>query len=111
MTRRLWLALAQGDLAERLEVSASQVSKYESGTDVPSALMLARIASALGTTPNDLLGVWRLPEGATAHLQELSAILADAAIMNAVRSMQQLTPPDRVKLSRLIESYLEVMLP
>src|SRR3974390_2143898 len=54
VARRTWLAISQADLAERLEVSPSQMSRYERGADAVSALMLTRIATALGTSPNVL---------------------------------------------------------
>jgi transcriptional regulator with XRE-family HTH domain len=54
--RRQWLDISQADLAERLEISPTQLGKYESGRDRVPAIMLVRLASALGTTPHSLLG-------------------------------------------------------
>lgn len=105
--RRLWLAMSQGDLADCLEVSPSQISKYETGADRISAIVLARIATALGTTPNDLLGIHAAPADATAHFRELSGILADPQIMDVVRLMQKMNGPRRWAIAAWVKSITE----
>ena len=48
--------LSQESLAQKLNVVRQTVSKWENGTSVPDAYMLANIAKFLGTTPDELLG-------------------------------------------------------
>ncbi|MBE5765555.1 MAG: helix-turn-helix transcriptional regulator [Clostridiales bacterium] len=48
--------ISQEDLAAELHVVRQTVSKWEKGLSVPDAQMLIRIASALDTTVNTLLG-------------------------------------------------------
>lgn len=109
--RRIWLAMSQGDLADCLEVSPSQISKYETGADRISAIVLARIATALGTTPNDLLGIHTAPADATAHFRELSGILADPEIMAVVRAMQQMEPAKRWIVGNIVKSFHSALVP
>jgi len=107
VARRQWLAISQADLAERLEVSPSQMGRYERGADQVSALMLARIATALGTSPNDLLGYGNSPEGATDHLRELSTILADPDIHAVIRAMLGLDQVERKSVNRIVQTWAE----
>lgn len=48
--------LSQGELADRLHVVRQTVSKWEKGLSVPDSEMLVRIADALDTPVNELLG-------------------------------------------------------
>ena len=48
--------MTQDELATRLSVVRQTVSKWEKGFAVPDAEMIVKIADALGTTVNDLLG-------------------------------------------------------
>ena len=47
---------SQSDLALKAGVSASAISQIESGSRIPSILILRKIASALGTTIDYLTG-------------------------------------------------------
>jgi plasmid maintenance system antidote protein VapI len=108
VARRDWLFISQADLAERLDVTPTQMSRYERGVDQVSALQLARIATALGSTPNFLLG-WSndTPLGAQDHLAGMNAILADHDISATVQVMLGLSPVDRPVARRLVETYAE----
>jgi transcriptional regulator with XRE-family HTH domain len=107
VARRTWLAITQVDLAERLDVSPGQMSRYERGADTISAFRLALIASALGTTPNDLLGCVDSPAGAQAHIEEASRILADPEISNVLRAMQAMDRIERKAISRIVDTFSE----
>lgn len=52
---RLMEGLTQGELAEKLSVSAVTVCKWENGKTFPSAKRLKFVAEALHTTVSDLL--------------------------------------------------------
>lgn len=49
--------MTQGQLADAVGVSRTMVSYFERGLRSPSVPILLRIAKALDTTPNDLLGI------------------------------------------------------
>jgi len=53
--RRVRAKLTQTDLAERVGILQSSVSKYESGRQVPRWPLMERIAEALGCEPADLV--------------------------------------------------------
>jgi len=55
-SRRLLLDLKQVELGRLVQVTINQIKKYEKGQDVPSALTLLRVARALETTTDFLLG-------------------------------------------------------
>lgn len=54
--RRREQGLTQSQLAELLNISSQAVSKWENGTSSPDIAMLPKLASALGTTVDGLLG-------------------------------------------------------
>ena len=56
--------LTQAELARRSGVTERAFQHYLSGRSEPSLATLVRIASALGCTPNDLLGVGASRESA-----------------------------------------------
>jgi len=71
--------LTQHQLAEKLCVSDKAISKWETGLSVPDAGMLVRIAGALDTTVNDLLGEEEPEQGRdlAAELEALNRQLAE----------------------------------
>ena len=54
--KRLALNQTQVELAESSGVSQQLISKYEACDCTPTLANVARLASALGCTPNDLVG-------------------------------------------------------
>lgn len=54
--RAATLRLSNAELARRLGLSDQRLGNYLAGTREPDLEMLARLASALQTTPNELLG-------------------------------------------------------
>jgi len=78
--------LSQEDLAVKLNVVRQTVSKWEKALSVPDAGMLMRIADALGTSVNVLLGeaVDEQDEDTTIHelaskLEQINEVLANQA--------------------------------
>lgn len=55
-SKRAEVDLSQDALAEKAGVSADTVVKYEGGLRVPGSDTLVKLAQALGTTPDYLLG-------------------------------------------------------
>ncbi len=54
--RATTLRLSNAELARRMGLSDQRLGNYLAGTREPDLEMLARLASALQTTPNELLG-------------------------------------------------------
>ena len=48
--------ISQSELAERSGINLATISQYEDGAFVPGGDKLCQLASALGVTPNDLMG-------------------------------------------------------
>ena len=71
--------ITQEMLAEQLGVTRQAVARWETGLSVPDAGMLVRIAGALDTTVNDLLGEEEPEQGRdlAAELEALNRQLAE----------------------------------
>lgn len=71
--------MTQEMLAEQLRVTRQAVARWETGLSVPDAGMLVRIAGALDTTVNDLLGEEEPEQGRdlAAELEALNRQLAE----------------------------------
>lgn len=50
--------MSQSELADRVGVNLATISQYEDGNYIPGGDKICSLASALGVTPNDLIG-WR----------------------------------------------------
>ena len=72
-------AMTQEQLGAKLGVTNKTVSRWETGLSVPDAGMLVRIAGALDTTVNDLLGEEEPEQGRdlAAELEALNRQLAE----------------------------------
>ena len=106
--RRQWLEMPQADLADSLEVTASQISRYERGEDNISALMLARVATAMGTSPDVLLGYGEaIGNDARAHLVEATAVLGDPDISGVVRAMLRVDGIERRSIGKIVKTFCE----
>lgn len=57
-SRRGFLDLSQNELSKRSDVNSRSISQYENETCAPTLESIAKLARALGCTPNDLLG-WK----------------------------------------------------
>jgi transcriptional regulator with XRE-family HTH domain len=107
IARREWLAISQADLAERLEISPSQMGRYERAVNEMSATMLARIATALGTTPNVLLNFQTTDIYTHAHIEEAHHIMADPHIQSVIQAMLTLDAIERRSLAKIVDSFCE----
>lgn len=76
---RVRCKMTQEFVSETIGVSRQAVSKWETGLSVPDAGMLVRIAGALDTTVNDLLGEEEPEQGRdlAAELEALNRQLAE----------------------------------
>jgi hypothetical protein len=83
------------------------MSRYERGIDQISALQLARISSALGTTPNDLTGYQEVSDEAKDMIGELFRIFADTDIAAAIHAMRSLGKQDRSRARKVVETFVE----
>lgn len=73
--------LKQSDLARRSGLTPAAISQLENGQREPNFSTMIRLANALGTTPNDLLGI-----GAD--------VSADPSIQALFREVRKLEPED-----------------
>lgn len=48
--------MSQSELSDRSGINLATISQYEDGAFVPGGDKLCQLASALGVTPNDLMG-------------------------------------------------------
>lgn len=72
--RRSYLHISQADLANRLNTSQKQVSKYENGVNDPSARVLLILAQELDTTADYLIGLTDDPHRPLRNSDDLTQI-------------------------------------
>lgn len=74
------LGLTSAEIARRLGLSERRYSNYVTGNREPDLAMLVRIAKALATTPNELLGIAEMgiPPPKNSELLERLSIAARA---------------------------------
>lgn len=72
LTRRR-AGLTLGEAARRAKTSTSTLSRYEHDDGEPPSMLLARLAKAYGTTPNDLLGFGAVGRYRSRHAAALSS--------------------------------------
>ncbi|MFY3305229.1 helix-turn-helix domain-containing protein [Achromobacter xylosoxidans] len=70
--------LSQIDLAMAAGVASAQISRYEQGRSTPRSEILAKIAQALGTTPEELTGAQ--PQGRPRSTHDRSADLENQIV-------------------------------
>ena len=70
--RRQYKGFSQSDLARHLDVSAQQITRWESGANDPAGDAVARMAKTLECTADWLLGLVDQPQ-AHLRIRELSA--------------------------------------
>lgn len=90
------------DLANRMGISRVQMGKYENGTNIPDAVVLVRLCTALGTSPNDLLN-HGTPQSSQAHLDEMAALLADDEIGKVIELLKPMTGEERRHARKIVE--------
>ncbi len=72
--------LTQAQLAERSGLTAAAISQIESGDRMPAFKTIVALARALGTTPNDLMGLEE--EQLDPSLEELKGLFRDLKDMS-----------------------------
>lgn len=103
--RRQWLDMGQGPVAKRLGITRAMLSRYECGLNVPSALMMVRMATILGTTTGELLGDAEPTADGRAHIDDMARVLADPHICAVVRHMDAMLEPDRAWVSKWVGDF------
>jgi transcriptional regulator with XRE-family HTH domain len=84
--------LTQSELGRRSGLSPAAISQLEAGLREPTFSTIVSLASALGTTPNDLMG---LEEGSP-----------DPSIAGLFRNLKKMSPDDFEK----VKSYAQFLL-
>lgn len=92
--------MTQAELALHAHITASYVGRLESAGAAPGIDLLDRLASALGTTPTDLLPI-SAPTDSMAVLRDRAKKLFDAVLQSADRDALVMINP---LLARLGES-------
>lgn len=92
--------MTQAELARQAKIAISYIWKLESGAAAPGIDLLARLASALGTTPQELLPTTPQPDSITL-LRNQAKKLFDDLLENADQPTLMMLCP---LLSRLGES-------
>ena len=84
--------MSQKEVAEIIGVAKSTFSLYESGNREPNILTIQKIADALDTSPNELLGTSQTPDTIAAHFdgedyteEEIQKIMEFAAFVKSIR--------------------------
>ena len=98
--RRLGAGLTQVALADRAGVAANYVGRLEAAMAAPGIDTLQKLATALGTTPHDLLPLGPPPDPLAA-LQGRGREVFDELLRTADRELMQLVVP---LLARLAEA-------
>ena len=91
--------MKQKDLAAAIGVASTTVTGYEKGYRKPDAIMISKIAQALGVTGDDLLGL-EIKEKPSA---EISEELLDAEIIERLTS---LTEDELAKVDAFVQGLL-----
>ena len=92
--------MTQAELARAAHITTSYVGRLEAGGSAPGIDLVQRLATALGTTVNDLLPTTASPDTQTA-LRDQARRLAEALIQAADRETLMMLCP---LLARLGES-------
>jgi len=90
---RHWRQMTLEQVAAAVAVAWQQVQKYETGLSDPPCSTLVRIASALDTTPNDLLLPLQLDTPQPAA--EIEALLSDPSVAAIVKRLRAMDTPQR----------------
>ena len=92
--------MSQKDLAERVDITKASMCKYEKGSAIPRADVLARLAIALDTTADYLLG--RTNDYSPLHAPALSEDAFSVGV-----SYDSMRHDDRIRLNERILVYME----
>lgn len=104
--RRKQLNLTQEELAKIIEVEASTIGLYEQGRREPDHTKLTRLANALDTTTDYLLGLSDNPNKPTTKVTKINYDESDIKILTAAHETD-LSPDEIAKLIRDLAPYLK----
>ena len=90
--------LSQTELAERVQVHSTHISRYERGLSRPSADTLKRLADVLGVSGDYLL------EGATDEAAK--ARFEDRELLRRFQEVQELPDRDKEIVKELLDAFL-----
>ena len=85
----------QRELAQRVGIKPSRISKYELGTDQPSLALVKAIADALGTTTDHLAG-----SGAETD--------SDALLKSLLIRIDELPAEPRSSIAQILDALLKI---
>ena len=85
----------QGELARRVGIKPSRISKYENGTYQPNLATVKAIADALGTTTDHLLGC-QTETG------------SDAQLKNLLSRLDELPPEPRGAIAEMLDGLFKI---
>ena len=97
--RRLARALTQIEMAERLGVTQSFVSKYERGELRLHGLLIMKLAAALGVSTDELLGF-------AGKEPAVRPAVKDRRLWRRITAIDRLSKRDRAALVRTIDAFL-----
>ena len=110
--------LSQQDLADQMYVTRSTVARWENGSRLPSAVMIARLAECLGTDVNMLMNAAAESEEApnviivddrkivlSGALSVLEAVLPNAVITGFTRPSEAV---EYAKANRIALAFLDI---
>ena len=110
--------LSQQDLADQMYVNRSTVARWENGSRLPSAVMIARLAECLGTDVNMLMNAAAESEEApnviivddrkivlSGALSVLEAVLPNAVITGFTRPSEAV---EYAKANRIALAFLDI---
>lgn len=95
--RRKYLQITQEELANKIGTTQNQVSKYESGSQEPTAGVIIRLANALETTTDWLLERVDNPE------PQITTVNEDDVYGRVLRKLHQLNPDERKFLVKMLD--------
>lgn len=93
-TARLQLRLTQADVAELVGIASEVYGRLERGFMLPSVETLAKLASVLGTSADELLGLREATRGIVGHPLVLEGSQAFRLLVRRVRKLK----PAKVRL-------------
>ena len=110
--------LSQQEMAERMYVTRSTITRWENGSRLPSAVMIARLAECLGTDVNMLMNAAAESEEApnviivddrkivlSGALSVLEAVLPNAVITGFTRPSEAV---EYAKANRIALAFLDI---
>lgn len=92
---RIRKKMSQADLARTADVHQKNISKYENGGVIPSALVLKEIARALGVTTDFLVG------------SQSDNVIKDVKLLNFFKEVDKMPENLKSALMQVIEAYVQ----